>query len=105
MLNLNIISQAFLVLVLLLGVQGGATHSLRHAFAEHTQQQNKHTPAAECEQCISYAQYFGSLKSAELSFDFNTFFSKDFTATTFLFRSRHSLTAAARGPPIFQSSV
>lgn len=105
MLKLRFISQSFLVLALLLGQHGSALHSLRHAFAEQAQQQKKHLPDGECEQCISYAQFSGTLNSAKLTFDFRSTFSGVFAAPALLFFSRQSPTAVARGPPSFQRSV
>ena len=102
----SLLGQSLLVLALLLGQQGSALHSLRHALAEQTQQQQKkNSPAAECEQCISYAQFSGTLNSTPFTFDFRASFSETFVSPAFLFHSRHTLTAVARGPPIHQRSV
>lgn len=103
--NQSLLGQSLLVLALLLGQQGSALHSLRHAFAEQTQNQKKHAPVGECEQCISYAQFFGSLSSARLTFDFSSTFTEAFVSPDFPFHSSLILPAIARGPPAFQRSV
>jgi hypothetical protein len=106
LLKQSLLGQSLLVLALLLGQQGSALHSLRHAFAEQTQQQQKkNSPAAECEQCISYAQFSGTLYSAKLSFDFGSSFTETFSTPEFLLLSTHTLTAVARGPPTFHRPV
>jgi len=106
LLKQSLLGQSLLVLALLLGQQGSALHSLRHAFAEQTQQQQKkNSPAAECEHCISYAQFSGTLYSAKLSFDFASSFTETFSTPELLLLSTHTLTAVARGPPTFHRPV
>jgi hypothetical protein len=93
------------VLTLLFAQQGASLHTLRHVFAEQTQQQNKQLPHTDdCEQCFTYAQLGSALNNGFLSFDFRTSLAHVFVANHLNLISRFSLTARARGPPSLQSS-
>lgn len=98
--NLHFFPSLFFVLVLLFAQQGSALHTLRHAFAEQTQQQDKQTPhSKDCEQCTAYAQLGSALNSGELSFELDTSLAQVFAQNYSSFITRHTLLASARGPP------
>ena len=106
MLNSRFILPVFLALVLLFAQLGGALHALRHAFAEQTQQQDKQTPhAKDCEQCTSYAQLGSGLNSGFFSIELHSALIQTLTQALFLFYTRHTLAATARGPPVFPRSI
>lgn len=103
MLALRFIPPLIFALVLLFAQQGGALHTLRHVFAEQTQQQNKQVPhTKDCEQCTTYTQLASALHSGFLSFDLYSSPVHLIAQNYSLFFSRHTLPAIARGPPIFQ---
>lgn len=106
MLTLRFIPPLLFAIALLFAQQGGALHTLRHVFAEQTQQQNKQAPhAKDCEQCTTYAQLASALDSESLSFGLHPSFSQTLAQHHFLFFTRHTLPAVARGPPVFQRSI
>ena len=93
-------------LVVLFAQQGGAMHTLRHAFAEQTQQQDKQTPHSQyCEQCTSYAQLGSALNSGYLSFELHSSLVQTLAQHYYFFFTQHTLPAIARGPPVFQRSI
>ena len=76
-----------------------AAHVLRHTLAEQ-QQQNKHGPQQPaCEKCATYAQLGSALSN--FAFDFTPPQLPEATVQYIApcFRSAHTLTAVARGPP------
>ena len=86
-------------LALLFAQQVGAAHVLRHTLQEESQQ-NKHLPHPACEKCENYAQLCSALNVAVLDFTpphVAVEIEKHFAVA---FRSFHTLTAVARGPPI-----
>lgn len=103
MLALRFIPPLIFALVLLFAQQGGALHTLRHVFAEQTQQQNKPAPhSKDCEQCTTYTQLASALHSGFLSFDLRSSPLSLIAPHYSRFFTRHTLPAIARGPPIFQ---
>lgn len=89
-----------LTLLLLCAQQGGAMHALRHALAEHDQQQDQHAPhSSACEHCAAYAQMGGGLSSAFHSLAVIPISSETVLFSTITFRSNQPLIAVARGPP------
>lgn len=106
MLILRYLPSLFFALALLFAQQGSALHTLQHAFAEQTQQQHKQSPhTKDCEHCTSYLQLGSALNSSFLSFDLCTSLVQVFAQNYSVFFTRHTLTAIARGPPVFQRSV
>lgn len=106
MLNLRLFPSLFFALVLLFAQQGGALHTLRHVFAEQTQQQNKQIPHThDCEQCTTYAQLGSALDSGVLSFDLSASLGQGYAQNYFVLITRHTLPATARGPPTLQRSI
>ena len=91
----------FLVLALLFAQQAGASHALRHALEDLTQQQeDKQAPHSDtCEKCADYAQLGSALNVAV--HDFIPLAVSDETAQhrSISFRSIRFLAAAARAPP------
>lgn len=93
-----------LAFALLFAQQGATLHTLRHVFAEHTQQQNKQLPhTGDCEQCTTYAQLASALNNGYLTFDFCTSLIHVYAQSAVTHLSQHSITASARGPPTLQS--
>lgn len=89
-----------LTLLLLCAQQGGAMHALRHALAEHGQQQDKHAPhSSACGHCATYTQLGSGLSSAFHSFAVTAIPSETAHFSTITFRSNQPLIAVARGPP------
>jgi len=89
-----------LTLLLLCAQQGGATHTLHHALAEHGQQQDKDAPhSSACGHCAAYTQLGGALSSAFHSFTVIAIPSETVRFSTIAFRSNQPLIAVARGPP------
>jgi len=106
MLNLRFFLPVFLALALLFAQQGGALHTLRHAFAAQTQQQDKQTPHAnDCEQCTSYAQLGSGLNSGFFSIELHSSSMQTLAQALVLFCTQHTLAAIARGPPALQRSI
>jgi hypothetical protein len=104
--TLRFIPSLIFALVLLFAQQGSALHTLRHAFAEQTRQQNKQAPhAKDCEQCTTYAQLGSALGSGFLSFELHSALVQTLALHHFFFLTRHTLPAIARGPPVFPSAV
>lgn len=98
--NLRFFPLLLFAFVLLFAQQGSALHTLRHAFAEQTQQQDKQAPhAKDCEQCTTYAQLGSALNSGDLSFELDTSLVQTFAQNYSTFITRHTLLASARGPP------
>ena len=89
------------LLLLFFAQQGGAMHALRHALAEHhEQQQDKHAPhSSACGHCAAYMQLGGVLCSAFHSFAIIAIPSGTIQFNTIPFRSNQPLIAVARGPP------
>lgn len=103
MLSLRFFQPLFFALVLLFAQQGGALHALRHALAEQAQQQNKQAPHSPyCEECTTYAQLGSALNSSFLSFELHSSLIQTITQHHVVFFTQHTLTAIARGPPVFQ---
>jgi len=101
---MRFLSSALLTLFLLFAQQGSATHALKHAFSEQSQQQKKSSSHAnDCEQCLGYAQLGGALNSQYLSFAFLSSAKQAYTSDHSNFPARLSLPAVARGPPFSQS--
>jgi len=106
MLTLRFVTALLFAITLLFAQQGGVLHALRHTLAEQTQQQNKKAPHSPyCEQCTSYAQLGGALNSTYLSFELHSSLVQTLAQHYFVFFTRHTLTAIARGPPVFQRSA
>lgn len=106
MLTLRLFPSLFFALVLLFAQQGGALHTLRHIFAEQTQQQNKQIPhTQDCEQCTTFAQLGSALDSGFLSFDLLSSLIQA-VAQDYLVRfTQPPLPAIARGPPTLPRSI
>jgi hypothetical protein len=67
-------------------------HALKHAVQEQTQQQQQSSQHAyDCEQCLSYAQLGGGLRSDYLSFDFLSSDIQNYTFQPLTFFTRHTL--------------
>lgn len=106
MLNLRFILPLFFAFVLLLAQQGGVAHTLRHALAEQTQQQDKKTPHSnECEQCTSYTQLGNALNSSLFSFELLASLTQELAQHHVAVHTQQTLTATARGPPVFPRST
>lgn len=104
MLSLRAFFPLLFAAVLLFAQQGGTLHTLRHAFAEQNQQQNKQAPhAKDCEQCTTYAQLGSALNSGLLSFDLFASLVQLFAQNYLIRFSQHTLPAIARGPPTLQT--
>ena len=88
-----------LAFTLLFAQQGAAMHALGHILAEQAQQdkQTPHSPV--CEQCATYAQLGGALGSSTHSFSLDAALTEAVRCYTTAFRSTHTLTTVARGPP------
>lgn len=93
-----------LVFVLLFAQQAGATHAVRHALEDLTQQQNdKQAPLSDaCEQCADYAHLGNALNVG--THNFTPLVLSDATVQHRILpvRSVHTLPAVARGPPQLQ---
>lgn len=91
------------ILSLLSAQQFAAVHALHHALADLAQQQHhddQQLPHSEtCWKCAAYAQFGSALNVAV--FDFRPPIATGMPApsSVVVFRSIHTLTAAARGPP------
>lgn len=107
MLNLRFIQPVFFAFVLLLAQQGGVLHALRHVLAEQSQQQqDKQTPHSNaCEQCTSYSQLGNALNSSLYSFDLLASLTQEQAQYHVAAHTQQTLTATARGPPVFQRST
>ena len=104
--NLRFFRPLLFAFVLLFAQQGSALHTLRHAFAEQTQQQDKQAPhAKDCEQCTTYAQLGSALNSGYFSFALHASLLQTLAQQRYTFYTRHSLPGIARGPPHRQISA
>ena len=85
-------------LSLLFAQQVGAAHVLRHTLQEQSQQ-NKQLPHQACEKCEHYVQLCSALNVATLDFAPPPVAAETIRHFAVAFRSTHTLTAVARGPP------
>ena len=107
MLILRLLLPIFLALVLLFAQQGGVLHALHHSLVELSQQHNKQSPhePADCEQCTSFAQLGSALNSGYLSIELHSLLAQTHAQRRYVFHTQHTLTATARGPPVFPLAI
>lgn len=96
-----------LAFALLFAQQAGATHALRHAFEDLTQQQgDKQAPHSDtCEQCAAYAQLGSALNVGAYDFVPLPVSDEAVQHRPVSFRSVHTLPAVARGPPLSKNNA
>jgi len=101
---LRLFTPLLFALSLLFAQQVGAAHVLRHTLQEESQQ-NKNLPHPACEKCEHYAQLCSALNVAALDLAPPPVAAETIRHFAVPFRSIHTLTAVARGPPISFRSI
>ena len=85
---------------LLLAQQGGIAHTLSHALAGQTQQEDKQSPhSLHCELCALDAQLGSALSSPAITFALALLAALSWAQNSTSFKPAHSVTSTARGPP------
>jgi len=88
-----------LALALLSAQQEGVEHALIHGFEQQSQKDKQAPHSNTCDKCNTYAQLGSALNPGNFNFVAAQASAESIRPFSPFFRTIHSLTAVARGPP------